>query len=58
MILFQHLDVRVLRQAAFAGAGEVGGFPAGAVEVLLNLRRHVSCNRPGALGVDADQGQV
>lgn len=41
MVLFQHLDVRVLWQAAFAGAGEVGGFPAGAVEVLLNLRRHV-----------------
>jgi hypothetical protein len=41
VVLFDHLHVRVFGEAVLADGGEVGGFPAGAVEVLLDLGRHV-----------------
>ena len=40
MVILQHLHVGVVREAVLADGGEVGGLPAGAVEILLDLRRH------------------
>ena len=42
MVLLEHLDVGVFWETVFAGAGKVGCFPAGAVEVLLDLRWHAA----------------
>jgi hypothetical protein len=39
--LLDHLDVWVLREAILADRGEVRGFPTRAVEILLDLRRHL-----------------
>lgn len=43
VIILQHLDVGVIWQTVFTDRGEVGGLPAGAVEILLDLRRHGAC---------------
>lgn len=40
MILLQHLDIWVLWQTILTYRGEVCGFPAGAVEILLDLGWH------------------
>ena len=41
VVVFEHLHVGVvLREAAFADGGEVGGFPAAAVEVVFYLGGH------------------
>jgi hypothetical protein len=40
VVILQHLDVGVVREAVLADGGEVGRLPTGAVEVLLDLRRH------------------
>lgn len=40
VVLFYHLYVGVLGETVFANGGEVGGFPAGAVQVLLDLGGH------------------
>lgn len=40
IVLLQHLYVWVVGQASLADGREVGGFPAGPVEVLLDLRGH------------------
>ena len=40
MVFFQHLDVGVVGQARLADGWKVGGFPAGAVEVLFDLGGH------------------
>lgn len=40
VVLLYHLDVGVFGEAGLADGGEVGGFPAGAVEILFDLRRH------------------
>lgn len=40
MVVLQHLDIRVVGETVLADGGEVGRFPAGAVQVLLDLRRH------------------
>lgn len=45
MIFFQHLHVRVVRQAVLAHAGKVGALPARAVEVLFYLGRHCGSYR-------------
>lgn len=57
MVFFQHLDVGVVRQAVFARAGEVGGFPARAIEILFDLWGHYG-TRPcfNNLGQDDVQG--
>lgn len=41
VVLLDHLDVWVLREAILADRGEVRGFPTRAVEILLDLRRHL-----------------
>lgn len=41
MILLQHLHVRVVWQTLFANGREVGRFPAAAIQVGLDLGRHV-----------------
>lgn len=41
VILLEHLDVGVLGEAGLADGGEVGGFPAGAVQVLFDLGWHL-----------------
>jgi hypothetical protein len=41
VVLLDHLDVWVLREAILANRGEVRGFPTRAVEILLDLRRHL-----------------
>lgn len=38
LAFFDHLHERVLGEAVLADGGEVGGFPAGAIEILFNLR--------------------
>lgn len=40
MIIFKHLHVRVIGEAVLADGREVGSLPSGAVEILLDLRRH------------------
>ncbi len=41
IVLFQHLNIRIVGQAVFAAGREVCGFPARTVEILFNLwRRH------------------
>jgi hypothetical protein len=40
IICFDHLNVWIVRETVFADRGEVGGLPTGAVEILLDLRRH------------------
>lgn len=40
MVRLQHLDIIVLRQAVLADRREVRRLPAGAVQILLDLRRH------------------
>jgi hypothetical protein len=40
MIIFKHLHVRVIGEAVLADGREVGSLPAGAVEILLDLRGH------------------
>jgi len=40
VIGLEHLYVVVFWEAGLADGGEVGGFPTGAVEILLDLRRH------------------
>jgi hypothetical protein len=39
--LFDHLDVWVFWETVLADGGEVGCLPTRAVEILLDLRRHV-----------------
>jgi hypothetical protein len=41
MILLQHLHIRVVWQALLAYRGKVGRLPAAAIQILLDLRRHV-----------------
>lgn len=40
MVVLQHLDIRVVGETVLADGGEIGRLPAGAVQVLLDLRRH------------------
>lgn len=40
IVFFEHLDVRIFGKAGFADAGEVGGFPARAIQILFYLGRH------------------
>jgi hypothetical protein len=40
MVILKHLHVGVVGQAVLADRGEIGGLPARAVEILLDLRRH------------------
>jgi len=40
IVFFQHLHIRVFGKAVFTDRGEVCGFPAGAIEILLDLGRH------------------
>ncbi len=40
IVLLEHLDVRIRREAILADGGEVGGLPAGTIQVLLDLGRH------------------
>jgi hypothetical protein len=41
MVLLQHLHVRVVGQAFLADGREVGRLPSAAVQILLDLGRHV-----------------
>jgi hypothetical protein len=41
MVFFQHLHIRVIRQAFFAHGRKVRGLPAAPVEVLLDLGWHI-----------------
>lgn len=43
VVILQHLNVGVIRETVLADRGEVGCFPTGAVEILLDLRRHDAC---------------
>jgi hypothetical protein len=43
VVILQHLNVGVIWETVLADRGEVGGLPAGAVEILLDLRRHGAC---------------
>lgn len=40
MVFFDHLHIRVLRQAALADGREVSRLPSGAVQIMFNLGRH------------------
>jgi hypothetical protein len=41
MILLQHLNIWVIRQALLANGREIGRLPAASVQILLNLGRHI-----------------
>jgi hypothetical protein len=41
MVFLQHLNIRVVGQAFLANRREVGRLPSAAIQILLDLRRHV-----------------
>jgi hypothetical protein len=41
MILLQHLDVWVVRQTFLADRREISSLPSAAIQILLDLGRHV-----------------
>lgn len=45
VVLLDHLDVWVVREAILADRGEVRGFPTRSVEILLDLRRHLGSRK-------------
>jgi len=55
MILLEHLNEGVFRQAVFANAGEICGFPTRSVQILFDLRRHI---RDSILGLGWIEGRV
>jgi hypothetical protein len=42
MVLLEHLDVRVVWEAVLTHRWEIGRLPARAIEVLFNLKSHLS----------------
>jgi hypothetical protein len=40
IIRLDHLNVWIVGETVLADRGEVGGLPTGAIEILLDLRRH------------------
>lgn len=41
MVFLEHLDIWIVRQTFFAYRREIGRLPAGSIQILLDLGRHV-----------------